>query len=151
MIPMRWDMSARGATVASDLTPKQEAFCLAYVETGNASEAYRRSYDVAGDTKPETVWSEASRLLANPTVSARVKLLQQEARSLALVSVGTLTQELEEARQHAMKDEKGASAAVSAILGKAKIHGLLVDRKEHTGKDGMPLTVVFSSADQSLL
>lgn len=25
------------------MTPKQEAFCLAYVETGNASEAYRRS------------------------------------------------------------------------------------------------------------
>ena len=25
------------------LTPKQEAFCLAYIETGNASEAYRRA------------------------------------------------------------------------------------------------------------
>lgn len=28
---------------ASKLTLKQEAFCLAYVETGNASEAYRRA------------------------------------------------------------------------------------------------------------
>src|SRR5690348_11454050 len=100
----------------SDLTPKQEAFCLAYVETGNASEAYRRSYDVAEDTKPETIWSNASRILADSKVSARVQELQQEARSLALVSIGTLTQELEEARRHAMNDEKGASAAVSAII-----------------------------------
>ena len=28
------------------LTQKQEAFALAYVETGNAAEAYRRAYDV---------------------------------------------------------------------------------------------------------
>ncbi|MHA0947931.1 terminase small subunit [Enterobacter ludwigii] len=26
------------------LTIKQEAFCQAYIETGNASEAYRRGY-----------------------------------------------------------------------------------------------------------
>ncbi|MGU9998175.1 terminase small subunit, partial [Bordetella avium] len=36
------------------LTPKQEAFALAYVETGNASEAYRRAYS-AERMKPETV------------------------------------------------------------------------------------------------
>ena len=31
--------------MARPLTEKQEAFCRAFVETGNASEAYRRSYD----------------------------------------------------------------------------------------------------------
>lgn len=124
----------------SDLTPKQEAFALAYVETGNASEAYRRSHDVSPDTKPETIWSEASRLLANPKVTARVKELQQLARDIAMVSIGTLTDELEKARIKAMGDEKGASAAVSAIMGKAKLHGLLVEKAEVTGKDGAPLT-----------
>ena len=34
------------------LTPKQEAFALAYVETGNAAEAYRRAYDVRAQTPP---------------------------------------------------------------------------------------------------
>ncbi|SQE31532.1 Terminase small subunit [Mannheimia haemolytica] len=29
----------------TELTPKQEAFCLAYIETGNASEAYRQAYE----------------------------------------------------------------------------------------------------------
>ncbi|CAI2936255.1 terminase small subunit [Aminobacter niigataensis] len=124
----------------SELTVKQEAFALAYVETGNASEAYRRSYEVGADTKPESVWQAASRVLADVKVSSRVKELQQEARDLVMVSVGTLTQELEEARAHAMKDEKGASAAVSAIMGKAKLHGMLVEKAEVTGKDGAPLT-----------
>lgn len=124
----------------SDLTAKQEAFALAYVETGKGSEAYRRAYEVGADTKPETIWSEASRLLADPKVSARVKELQQEARDLMLVSIGTLTEELEEARLKAMGDEKGASAAVSAVMAKAKLHGLLVEKVEATGKDGAPLT-----------
>ena len=123
----------------SDLTAKQEAFALAYVETGNGSEAYRRSHDVGADTKPETVWSEASRLLASPKVAARVKELQQEARDLAMVSIGTLTGELELARVKAMGNEKGASAAVSAIMGKAKLHGLLVDKVAHQNPDGSPL------------
>ncbi|MER9410320.1 terminase small subunit [Mesorhizobium sp. M0589] len=122
-----------------DLTQKQEAFAVAYVETGNGSKAYRQSHEVGADTKPETVWSEASRLLANPKVAARIKELQAEARALLMVSVGTLTDELELARAKAMAEPKGASAAVSATLGKAKLHGLLVDKAELTGKDGKDL------------
>jgi phage terminase small subunit len=113
----------------AELTGKQEAFALAYVETGNASEAYRRSYDVGEDTKPESIWTNASKLMSDAKVAQRVKELQLAARELTLVSVGTLTQELEEARAHAMNDEKGASAAVSAIMGKAKLHKLLEPEK----------------------
>ena len=36
----------------ADLTAKQEAFALAYVETGNAAEAYRRAYDVRAVKRP---------------------------------------------------------------------------------------------------
>jgi hypothetical protein len=57
------------------LTPKQEAFARAYLECGNASEAYRRSYDAAR-MKPTTVNESASRLLGNPAVAARVRALQ---------------------------------------------------------------------------
>lgn len=41
------------------LTIKQEAFARAYVETGNASEAYRRAYDAAR-MKPEVIAVKAS-------------------------------------------------------------------------------------------
>ncbi|RUV65832.1 hypothetical protein EOA64_00360 [Mesorhizobium sp. M1A.F.Ca.IN.022.02.1.1] len=131
-----------------ELTQKQEAFCLAYVETGNASEAYRRSYDTSDDIKPETVWSEASRLLADPKVSARVQSLRGLARELTMVTVGSLTEELEAARQHAMKDEKGASAAVSAIMGKAKLHKLLDEEKQQAG---VSVSVVIAAKDAAIL
>jgi phage terminase small subunit len=122
-----------------ELTQKQEAFCSAYVETGNASAAYRQAFDVGADTKPETVWSNASRLLADSKVAARVQELRSIAREMAMVSVGSLTEELEQARLKAMADDKGASAAVSATMGKAKLHGLLVEKTELTGKDGKEL------------
>ena len=53
------------------LTPKQESFCLRYIETSNASEAYRLSYDAARSTD-KTVWEQASKLLADLKVAARV-------------------------------------------------------------------------------
>ena len=58
------------------LTPKQEAFCLAYTETGNASEAYRQAYPRARNWKPETVHREAHALLNNPKISTRLDELK---------------------------------------------------------------------------
>jgi len=55
------------------------------------------------------------------------------------VSLARLTHELEQARLLAMADAKGASAATSAILGKARLHGLLVERRELTGRGGGPV------------
>lgn len=129
------------------LTAKQEAFCLAYVQTGNASEAYRRSYN-AENMKPETVWRAAFELANNPNVATRVIELQAEASERALVTVLSLTQELEEARALALQEGQ-PSAAVSASMGKAKLHGLLVDKAEHTGKDGgaIQLEQVRNDAD----
>ncbi len=37
-----------------NLTPKQKGFCISYIETGNASEAYRLNYSVE-KMKPDTV------------------------------------------------------------------------------------------------
>lgn len=68
-------------------------------------QTYRSAFDVRENTKPETIWSEASRLLADPKVSARVAELQAMARDMALISVGTLTKELEEARSMAMTEK----------------------------------------------
>ena len=62
----------------SKLTPKQEKFCNLYIETGNASEAYRGSYNVLETTKDKSVWEEASRLLADVKVSSRVAELKEE-------------------------------------------------------------------------
>ena len=138
---------SKPAQVCADLTAKQEAFCLLYLETGNGSAAYRGSHDVSPDTKPETVWSEASRLLRIPKVAARIAELREEAKDLALISVGTLTDRLEEARTKAMAEAKGASAAVSAVMGMAKLHGMLVDKVAATDTAGKDLPADTSNRE----
>jgi phage terminase small subunit len=59
----------------TDLAIKQERFAQKYVELGNASEAYRRSYD-ADNMVPETFHNEAHALLKHRKISARVEQLE---------------------------------------------------------------------------
>lgn len=126
------------------LTAKQEAFCLAYVETGNASEAYRRAYSTE-NWKPTSITVNASKVLADAKVSLRVAELQAMASERALVTVLSLTEELEEARALALQEGQ-PSAAVSASMGKAKLHGLLTDKIEHKGG----VTITTGEHDASL-
>jgi phage terminase small subunit len=118
--------------VITELTIKQAEFALKYVELGNAAEAYRQSYDVGEDTKPETVWADASRVLARPLVAARVFGLQEAARKAHEVTLESITKELDENRELAL-NEKQSAAATAATMGKAKMHGLLVEKKEISG------------------
>lgn len=53
------------------LTPKQENFCIYYLETGNASEAYRRAYDTS-KMKAETINRNAKALTDNNKIIARL-------------------------------------------------------------------------------
>lgn len=66
------------------LTPKQEAFCLAYLETGNASEAYRRAYS-AEKMKPESIAVAASRMLSNAKVALRLSGLRERSETAAVM------------------------------------------------------------------
>ena len=61
------------------LTVKQEKFANLYVELGNASEAYRRSYDCS-KTKDEVVHVKASELMSNGNVSVRVEELRLDVK-----------------------------------------------------------------------
>lgn len=113
-----------------DMTPKQEQFARLYVETGNASEAYRQAYN-ADNMKPETVTNEAYKLLQDPDISAMVDGLKEEARQRHAVTVDDLLSELKQARAAALAaPTPQSSAAVSATMGKAKMLGLLVDKAE---------------------
>lgn len=73
---------AKGA--GQRLTDKQDAFALAYVETGNAAEAYRRAYDVAESARDGWLYVEACQLLDNPKVALRIKELQAQAQRLSI-------------------------------------------------------------------
>ncbi len=122
-----------------NLTPKQEKFCQKYIETGNASEAYRQSYDVS-NMKAESVHRTAKEMLDHPKIASRLTIIQERHMKRHEVTVDSITKELEEARFLALQ-EKQAAAATGASMGKAKLHGLLVDRNEHAGPNGAPIPI----------
>ena len=53
------------------LTPKQEKFCKVYRETGNASEAYRQSYDIS-NMNANSIGRKAFELMENVKITARL-------------------------------------------------------------------------------
>ena len=57
--------------MADKPTPKQKGFALSYIETGNASEAYRRNYS-AENMSNEAIWVEGCRTLAKHKVALMV-------------------------------------------------------------------------------
>ena len=130
------------------MTPKQEAFCLAYVETGNASEAYRRAYS-AGKMKPNVINVKASELLADGKISVRVAELQNQHLERHKFTVDDMIAQLDEDRKFARELETPA-AAVSASMGKAKVLGFLVDKHDHRSGDGSmspkPTKIIIEAA-----
>lgn len=66
------------------LTSKQESFAQAVASGMSQAEAYRTHYDVDPDCKPETIWVNASQLMADTNVSQRVAFLKDEIAAKAL-------------------------------------------------------------------
>ena len=104
------------------LTPKQENFCQQFISTGNASEAYRQSYDCS-KMKNTTVNRAAHDLVENSNITARIGELQEEGRKRHDVTVDLLTEQLQDAYGLAMQTGH-AAVAVGATWALAKLHGL---------------------------
>lgn len=113
---------------------RHEKFAQALAKGKNATEAYADA-GYKGDR------TAASRLSTNVNVAQRVAELQGRAARKAEVTMESLLSELEEARTLAIA-EKQTSAAVSATMGKAKLTGLIVEKREHTGRNGGPIQTV---------
>lgn len=79
--------------VSNKMTPKQEAFARAYVETGNASEAYRTAY-APKKMKDASIAIEACRLLDHPKVALMVKAMRDEVAARHSVTVDKIVKEL---------------------------------------------------------
>lgn len=119
------------------LTPKQEAFCLVYFETGNASEAYRRAYNVK-TTNEATINRSAKSIADNPKIIARVRELQKPALEKAMMTVESHLAELKSLRDKAAQVEQ-FSAAIKAEMARGTVSGFYVQKHELYGKDGQPL------------
>lgn len=140
-----------------DLTPKQEAFAQAYLETGNASEAYRRAYDVSPSSKPNTVEKRACELLKNGKVAGRLSELQAASAKRHDITIDRLTEMTLAAFTEAQRisptsGQMQTSSMIKAAEFLGKLHGLVVDKSEISGKDGaaiVPVLNVSVSRNQS--
>ena len=113
--------------MSKKITIKQDKFSRLFVELGNASEAYRQSYSCKDGAKNEAIHVRACELLKNSNVTVRIAELRAEHAERHNVTVDSITNELEEARQLAIVTET-PSAMVTASMGKAKLHGIVVEK-----------------------
>jgi hypothetical protein len=104
---------------------KHEQFCQVWLETGNKSEAYRKSHPNSLKWKDDTVHNKASALSRQAQVLARYEQLQDDAVKAHGITIESLLVELETARQAALtSDTPQSSAAITATMSKAKLVGL---------------------------
>ena len=121
------------------LTPKQMAFVHALLEGESASDAYRAAYDCSKMAE-RTIWSEASRLRANPKVSAWLRHFQRIGMDEARLTLEAHLAELARGREIALALGQ-AAAAVQAEHYRGKAVGLYEDR----------LSVTASISDEDLV
>lgn len=111
------------------LTQKQEAFVVAYLKTGNSSEAYRMAYD-AKAMSDEAINVEGCRLLKNPKVALRMQSVAQKADKKAVLTLEEHMLEL-----HALKELGKQNGQISAAIKAEELRGKLmrfyVDQIEH--------------------
>lgn len=74
------------------LNVKQEAFCLHYAKTGNATEAYKKAgYSAKSD---KAVYANANRLIKNDSVKARLQELADEMKSDKIAGIREIQERL---------------------------------------------------------
>lgn len=123
-------------------TIKKQNFARKVVELdGNQSAAYRAVYNCE-KMKPETVTKRASELMRDRDVAGMIEQLQKRAAKRHDCTVDSLVAELEEIKQVALSAETPqTSAAVSAVMGKAKLCGLDKQLVELSGTIGVRRTL----------
>jgi hypothetical protein len=111
----------------TELKPRQERFCQ-LVRQGIVP---YRAYPLAGYQPSRNA---PYRLYENVRVKARLAELTKGFAMKTRVTVETISEQLDEDRAFAHRVEQ-AGPALNATIAKAKLHGLIVDRKE-TGAPG---------------
>jgi hypothetical protein len=114
------------------LTSKQEAFAIAVASGKTQADAYREAFNVKPTTKPETIQNNASRLMKDTEVSARVEELKKPIIEAAGITLESHLARLEHLGKKA-EDAESYTAAISAEVARGKVAQLYTERVEHTG------------------
>lgn len=123
------------------VTEQQEKFCHAFVETGNASESYRRGYKT-DNMNDNSIARKAHDVLHNVNVTARIAALREIHTKRHGITVDTLLEKLNTVFTTALAaDTPQSSAAVQAVMGQAKLLGLDKQLIELSGEIGVRKTL----------
>jgi phage terminase small subunit len=76
----------KGGVTVEGLTIKQEAFCLEYAQSGNATEAYKKAYGVKDE---KSAAANGARMIRNDKVQTR---LQEIAKQIASPKIATIAE-----------------------------------------------------------
>lgn len=113
--------------MSQNLTPQQQQFCQHYLQSNDASAAYRQAYK-SDSLTAQGIAAKAQALLQQDKVQQHLQQLRTRQGILHGMSIEALLAELEQARQLALDlkihDKPQISSAISATLGKAKLLGL---------------------------
>lgn len=128
------------------LTPKQERFAQEVASGKSQADAYRAAFNVKPDTKPSTCQANASRLMANTAIAARVAELQAAAAERVLWTMedslnvlATIAKGLDEDAKPS--DKVNAVKAINAMIGldapsKLSVNGEMVQKIVREVVDG---------------
>lgn len=123
---------------------RHEIFAQETVKGASGREAYKTAgYKPKNDNVAD---ANASRLLRDAKVRARIEELQERAAVRAELTVLDILDELKQARELALQLEQPA-AMISASMGRAKVAGLLVEKQEHSGSVGLDIGGLLAAVD----
>jgi len=117
--------------MARDITPKQEEFCLKFIELGSAADAYIVAYKKPATYNRKSAAQTGSHMLKGARVAARIAELRAQHAEDQGVTVKSIADQLDEDRKFARENGVPA-AAVSATIAKGKLYGHFVDKKDIT-------------------
>lgn len=109
------------------LTAKQEAFARRLAAGETQADAYRHAYSSEG-MAPPAVWSEASRLAANPKVAARVLSLMAELEEMRRMAALDREEAILKRLEHEATTARTDGARVRALELLGKHLGMFMDR-----------------------
>lgn len=135
-------MNNRGRT-GTRWTRRKEAFVQAYLECGNGAEAARR----AGYSERAAKKVASELLRHDPLVIQAVEDGRRALQERNQITVDSMIRQFDEDRAFAVRTEN-ATAAVRASELKAKLAGLLVDRRDVRMAAGFKVIIEGLDADE---
>jgi phage terminase small subunit len=119
-----------GDTTGGKLTGRQELFCQNVLKGMDQTAAYRAAGYKVDESTDKTVWESASKLFANPKVSARINRGRAQQEQSAVHSGLSLRLKIEQTLVGEIDDPESASTMLRAceLLGKSDKVRMFLER-----------------------